>query len=47
MKNSISILFYIKRSKADASGRANIYRRITVDGRRSEMSIRRKVLINR
>ncbi len=47
MKNSISILFYIKRSKADASGRANIYLRITVDGRRSEMSIRRKVPIKR
>ena len=47
MKNSISILFYIKKSKADAGGNANIYLRITVDGRRAEMSVRRKVPINR
>jgi len=47
MKNSISILFYIKKSKADAHGNANIYLRITVDGRRAEMSLRRKVPINR
>lgn len=47
MKNSISILFYIKKSKADASGNTNIYLRITVDGRRAEMSVRRKVPINK
>ncbi len=47
MKNSFTLLFYIKKSKADANGKANIYFRITVDGRRSELSIRRKININK
>ncbi len=47
MSNSISIIFYIKRSKADGNGNANIYLRITVDGKRSELSIRRKVPIEK
>src|SRR5690554_5359308 len=45
MKNSFSLLFYIKKSKADAAGRANIYLRITVNGKRAELSIQRKILI--
>jgi len=45
MKNSFSLLFYIKKSKADSAGRANIYLRITVNGKRAELSIRRKILI--
>lgn len=47
MNNSFSLLFYIKKCKADSSGRANIYLRITMDGQRSELSIRRKVLIDK
>tara|TARA_R110002111_G_scaffold116626_1_gene178066 strand:- start:765 stop:2006 length:1242 start_codon:yes stop_codon:yes gene_type:complete len=47
MNNSISLLFYIKKSKVDDLGNANIYLRITVDGKRSELSIRRKVAVNR
>jgi len=47
MKNSLSLLFYIKKSKADSTGRANIYLRITVDGKRIELSIQRKVLIEK
>jgi len=47
MKNSFSLLFYIKKSKADKNGKANIYFRITVNGRRSELSIRRKIDINK
>ncbi|MBP0902656.1 site-specific integrase [Mariniflexile gromovii] len=43
MNNSLSILFYIKKSKADSLGKANIYLRITVDGKRAEFSIRRKI----
>ncbi|NEW79189.1 MAG: site-specific integrase [Gelidibacter sp.] len=47
MKNSFSLLFYIKRVKVDINGKANIYFRITVNGRRSELSIRRKIDINK
>ena len=43
MSHSLSILFYIKKSKADAYGRANIYLRITLAGKRAECSIRRKI----
>ncbi|WP_344926949.1 site-specific integrase [Aquimarina addita] len=47
MNNSFSLLFYIKKCKADKSGRANIYLRITMDGQRAELSIRRKVLVDK
>ena len=47
MKNSISQLFYIKRSKADSNGKVNIYLRITVNGRRAELSIQRKVSLDK
>ncbi len=47
MKNLFSFIFYIKRSKVDKLGRANIYLRITVNGKRAEMSISRKVDINK
>lgn len=47
MKNLFSLLFYIKASKADSNNKANIYCRITVDGKRSEFSIRRKVDIKK
>jgi len=47
MKNSISQLFYIKRSKADSNGKVNIYLRITVNGKRSELSIQRKVSLDK
>jgi len=47
MSNSFSLLFYIKRSKADHSGKVNIYFRITVNGKRSELSIRRKVHVDK
>ncbi|GAA3554112.1 site-specific integrase [Snuella lapsa] len=46
MKNTFSLLFFIKKSKADRTGRANIYLRITVNGQRAELSIRRKILVN-
>jgi len=47
MKNSLSLLFYIKRCKADSNGKASVYARITVNGRRSEFSIRHKIDINK
>lgn len=43
MNNSFSLLFYVKKSKADTTGKANIYLRITLDGKRVELSIRRKI----
>lgn len=43
MDNSLSILFYIKKSKADSLGKCNIYLRITIDGKRAEASIKRKI----
>ncbi|MFH4965451.1 site-specific integrase [Gaetbulibacter sp. M235] len=46
MINSFSLLFYIKKSKSDSLGRANIYLRITVDGKRAELSINRKIHVN-
>ena len=46
MSLSLSLLFYIKKSKADSSGKTNIYLRITLDGRRSEFSIHRKTHVD-
>lgn len=43
MENSFNLIFYIKKTKADPSGKTMIYMRITVNGRRSELSIQRKV----
>ncbi len=39
----VSQLFYLKKSRVDSQGRAMIYLRITVNGRRAEMSTGRKV----
>lgn len=47
MENSLSLLFYIKKSKTVSSGRSNIYLRITMDDLRAELSIRRKVLVDK
>ena len=46
MSVQLSILFYIKKSKANLLGYTNIYLRITLDGKRAECSINRKVHIN-
>jgi len=43
MYNPLSILFYIKRTKVDKTGKSNIYFRVTIDGNRAEASIHRKV----
>ena len=47
MSNLFSFIFYIKRSKADKNGKANIYLRITVNGKRAELSISRKVDVSK
>ena len=46
MSVQLSILFYIKKSKANLQGYTNIYLRITLDGKRAECSINRKVHID-
>ncbi len=47
MQNSFHTLFYIKKSKADKKGYANVYLRITIDGQRTEISINRKVPVEK
>jgi len=46
MYNPLSILFYIKRTKVDKTGMSNIYFRVTIDGKRAEASIHRKVKLS-
>ena len=43
MENSFNLLFYIKKTKADTNGKTMIYMRITVNGRRAELSTQRKI----
>lgn len=43
MNKTFGLLFYVKRSKIDDSGKAPIYLRITVDGQRTELSVKRDI----
>ncbi len=45
MFQTFSILFFLQRSKATKDGMAPVYLRITVNGKRSQISIKRKVEI--
>jgi len=47
MKNTFSHIFYIKRTKVDNKGKSVIYLRITVNGRRSEVSTQRKIEVDK
>ncbi|UMB54235.1 site-specific integrase [Lutibacter sp. A64] len=47
MQNRFSILFYPRGNDTNKNGRAPIYLRITIDGKRSELSIKRKVLLEK
>jgi site-specific recombinase XerD len=47
MNKTLGILFYVKKAKMDESGKAPIYVRITVDGIRSELSIKRTIQLER
>ena len=47
MSKTFSLLFYVKSSKKDENGKAPIYCRITVDGKRGELSIKRNIEIER
>jgi site-specific recombinase XerD len=44
MNKSFSLLFYVKSSKLSADGTAPIYLRITIDGKRIEISSKRQVI---
>ena len=46
MQTTFSVLFYPRGNDIDKNGNAPIYLRITVNGKRSEFSIKRKVLLN-
>lgn len=46
MSLALSLLFYIKKSKADRNGKTNIYLRITMEGRRTEFSVHRKIPVD-
>ncbi|RWY47355.1 Arm DNA-binding domain-containing protein [Mucilaginibacter gilvus] len=41
--NSFSILFWTNKAKADANGLLPLYARVTVEGKRVEISLKRKV----
>ena len=43
MHQSFSVIFWIKRGKADKTGKAPIYARITIDGKRAEVSTGQKI----
>ena len=45
MNDSFSILFYIRKNHPDKTGKCTIYLRITVNGKRAETSVHRKVKI--
>ncbi len=47
MQTTFSVLFYPRGNDIDKNGNAPIYMRITVYGKRSEFSIKRKVLLTR
>ncbi|MBU8891600.1 MAG: site-specific integrase [Bacteroidales bacterium] len=44
---SLNVLFYIKNDKIDKNGLVPIYSRITIDGKRAEVYINRKILPSR
>ena len=41
MNKTFGLLFYLKKSKVDAQGKCPIYLRITIDGKRTEISTKR------
>ncbi|WP_339660036.1 site-specific integrase [Croceibacter atlanticus] len=43
MNTTFGLLFYLKKSKVNSAGNAPIYLRITVDGKRSEISTKRSI----
>ena len=47
MKKNLNVLFYLKKSKVNANNEAPIYLRITVNRKRAEVSISRRIDIKK
>mgnify|MGYP003676510415 CR=1 FL=1 len=47
MNKTFGLLFYLKKSKIDAQGKCPIYLRITIDGKRTEISTKRTIEIKK
>jgi site-specific recombinase XerD len=47
MNKTFGLLFYLKKSKVDAQGKCPIYLRITIDGKRTEVSAKRTIEIEK
>jgi len=47
MKNTFSVLFYPKRRDSDLPDKAYVYMRVTVNGRRIELSVNRKINLSK
>ena len=47
MFQTFSLLFFFKKNKISQDGKAPIYMRITVNGKRSQISIKRKVAVEK
>jgi site-specific recombinase XerD len=47
MYHTFSILFYLQRNKATIDGKAPIYVRVTVNGKRSQISVNRKIKVEK
>ena len=47
MNKTFGLLFYLKKSKVDAQGKCPIYLRITIDGKRAEISTKRTIEIDK
>lgn len=47
MTKNFNVLFYIRKDKADAQGNVPIYCRITVDGKRSELALKRYIPVSK
>lgn len=43
---TFGVIFYLKKQKTTAQGTAPIYARITVNGRRTEISVKRSVALS-
>ena len=44
MNRSFNLLFFVKKSKAVSNGTAPIYLRITIDGKQTEIAVKRYIL---
>ncbi len=47
MKNTFSVLFCPKRRDSDLPDKASVYIRVTVNGRRIELSVNRKINLSK